>query len=129
MTMEISAVNKVKSCVKEIPFTYGDTEWLINAGVFSDTKEACQELRKSQTVIWSEAGVDKGYYLYLNPLFISEKQMDKLLRSVTFKEGASAPEKVSEWLAAEGNVPSAEGGIPSAAKYSEDIFVRKMFPD
>ena len=48
MTMEISAVNKVKSCVKEVPFTYGDTEGLINAGVFADTKEACQEHRKSQ---------------------------------------------------------------------------------
>ena len=104
--------------ITEVPFTYGDTEWLINAGVFADTKEACQEHRKSQTVIWSEAGVDKGYYLYLNPLFISEKQMDKLLRSATFKEGAFAPEQVSEWLAA-------EGGVPSSAKYGEHIFVRE----
>lgn len=104
--------------ITEAPFTYGDTEWLINAGVFADTEEACQELYKSQMVIWTEAGVDKGYYLYLNPLFISEKQMDKLLRSVTFKEGAFAPEKVSEWLAA-------EGGVPSTVKYGEDIFVQE----
>ena len=104
--------------ITEAPFTYGDTEWLINAGVFADTKEACQEHRKAQMVIWSETSVDKGYYLYLNPLFVSEKQMDKLLRSVTFKEGAFAPEKVSEWLAA-------EGGVPSTDKYGDDIFVQE----
>lgn len=94
--------------ISELPFSYGDTEWLVAAGVFKDTEEACQETRDSKVVLWSKEGVDKGYYFYLNTLFISDEQITELTESVVFKEGAFAPEKVPEWLAAEGGVASAQ---------------------
>jgi len=94
--------------ISELPFSYGDTEWLVDAGVFKDTEEACQESRDSKVVLWSKAGVDKGYYFYVNTLFITDEQIAELTESVVFKEGAFTPEKVPEWLAAEGGVASSQ---------------------
>lgn len=104
--------------VSDPPFTYGDTEWLVDAGIFADIKEACREEYISRIILWSKDGVDKGYGFDLNPLFISEKQMDELKESVTFKEEAFASEKASEWLAA-------EGGVPYTWSIQEEIFVRE----
>ena len=102
--------------VSELPFSYGDTEWLVDAGVFEDIEEACRESCETKVVLWSKEGIDQGYYFWLNTLFISEEQTAKLAESVTFKEGAFTQDKVSEWLAA-------EGGVPSSGSSGENIFV------
>lgn len=102
--------------ISELPFSYGDTEWLVDAGVFENTENACREYCETELVLWSKEGMDKGYYLKLNPLFLSERQINRLTESLTFKEDAFTGDKVSEWLAG-------EGGVPSSGNNKENLFV------
>ncbi len=42
--------------VSDLPFVYGDTEWLIEAGLFADTEEAFEDTNMDKP-LWAEGSV------------------------------------------------------------------------
>ncbi len=92
--------------VSDLPYAYGDTEWLVAAGLFADTEEACKESCEDVDVLWSKEGADKGYYFSVNKALISEKALAQLTEAVSFKEGAFEPSNMDKALSAAGGVPS-----------------------
>ena len=91
--------------VSDLPYTYGDTEWLIAAGLFADTEEACKESCEDVDVLWSKEGANKGYCFTVNKALISEKTLAQLTEAVSFKEGAFEPSNMEKALSATGGVP------------------------
>lgn len=116
-THEVSdSIEQYDLLITDMPFSYADTEWLVDAGVFQSVTEACAEERKSRMVLWGQSSVDKGYYLSLNPLFISGKQMDALVKSVSFSDRAFAIDEVEAWL-------YIAGLEPAKSEEYKDIFI------
>lgn len=110
------SIERYDLLITDMPFSYADTEWLVDAGVFQSVTEACAEERKSRMVLWGQSSVDKGYYLSLNPLFISGKQMDALVKSVSFSDRAFAIDEVEAWL-------YIAGLEPAKSEEYKDIFI------
>ena len=101
----IDGVVRYTFLVSDLPYTYGDTEWLIAAGLFADEKEACAESCEDVDVLWSKEGANKGYYFSVNKALISEKALAQLTEAVSFKKGAFEPSNMEKALSATGGVP------------------------
>lgn len=104
----IDGVVRYTFLVSDLPFTYGDTEWLIAAGLFVDEEEACKETYEDVDVIWSKEGAEWGYCFTVNKALISENTLAQLIEAVSFKDGAFEDTNMDKPLWAEGGVPSFE---------------------
>ncbi|MBR3762011.1 MAG: hypothetical protein IKK59_04650 [Lachnospiraceae bacterium] len=101
----IDGVVRYTFLVSDLPYAYGDTEWLIAAGLFADTEEACKESCEYVDVLWSKEGANKGYCFSVNKALLSEKALAQLTEAVSFKEGAFEPSNMEMALSATGGVP------------------------
>ena len=104
----VDGVVRYTFLISDLPFTYGDTEWLIAAGLFADEEEACKETYEDVDVIWSREGAEWGYCFTVNKALISENTLTQLVEAVSFKEGAFEDTIMDKPLWAEGGVPSFE---------------------
>ncbi len=102
----VDGVVRYTFLISDLPFTYGDTEWLIEAGLFADTEEACKETYEDVDVIWSKEGAEWGYYFTVNKALISERALTQLIEVVSFKEGAFEDTNMDKPLWEQGGVPS-----------------------
>lgn len=102
----IDGVVRYTFLISDMPFVYGDTEWLIAAGLFADEEEACKETYEDVDVIWSREGAEWGYCFTVNKALISDKVLAQLVEAVSFKEGAFEDINMDKPLWAEGGVPS-----------------------
>lgn len=102
----IDGVVRYTFLISDMPFAYGDTEWLIEAGLFADTEEACKETYENVDVIWSKEGAEWGYCFTVNKALISERALTQLMEAVSFKDGAFEDTNMDKPLWAEGGVPS-----------------------
>lgn len=102
----IDGVVRYTFLISDMPFVYGDTEWLIEAGLFADTEEACKETYEDVDVIWSKEGAEWGYCFTVNKALISERALTQLMEAVSFKDGAFDDTNMDKPLWAEGGVPS-----------------------
>ncbi|MBR5247892.1 MAG: hypothetical protein IKV27_02925 [Lachnospiraceae bacterium] len=102
----IDGVVRYTFLISDMPFVYGDTEWLIAAGLFADTEEACKESYEDVDVIWSKEGAEWGYCFTVNKALISEKALAQLMEAVSFKDGAFEDTNMDKPLWAESGVPS-----------------------
>lgn len=102
----IDGVVRYTFLISDLPFTYGDTEWLIEAGLFADEEEACKETYEDVDVVWSKEGAEWGYWFTVNKALISEKALAQLIEAVSFKEGAFEDTNKDKPLWAQGGVPS-----------------------
>ena len=101
----IDGVVRYTFLVSELPYTYGDTEWLIEAGLFTDENEACKESCEYVDVLWSKEGADQGYCFSVNKALLSEKAIAQLTEAVSFKEGAFEPSNMEKALSEMVGVP------------------------
>ncbi len=102
----IDGVVRYMFLVSDLPYSYGDTEWLIEAGLFADTEEACKESCEDVDVLWSKEGTERGYWFTVNKALISERALAQLIEAVSFKEEAFEDTNMDKPLWAEGGVPS-----------------------
>lgn len=102
----VDGVVRYTFLISDLPFTYGDTEWLVAAGLFADEEEACKETYEDVDVIWSKEGAEWGYCFTVNKALISERALAQLMEAVSFKEGAFEDINMDKPLWAEGGVPS-----------------------
>ena len=72
----------------ELPFSYGDTEWLVTEGIFQSLEEATAEELVTYQVFWGEEGSPYAYYLTVEGYAVSESELKELVTAITFKEGA-----------------------------------------
>ena len=100
--------------ISDMPFAYGDTEWMVNEGIFEDIDEACSEANKKEIVLWTKAGLGQCYYISLNMALVSEEKLEKLERAVFFKENAFESSFISNALVG-------EKGAPFFKNISQDI--------
>ncbi len=89
-------------------YTYGDTEWLVESGLFEDAEEVCKEAAEEVIVLFGKTDSIKGYCLSLNKALIAEKTIDKLIDAIIFKEGAFDNAKLEYALTSTNNAPYIE---------------------
>ena len=84
----IDNVERYRFHISNLPYSYGETEWMVGAGLFADLNEACAESCEDVVVLWSKEGAEKGYYFSANRNLISEDALAQLVEAVSFKYGA-----------------------------------------
>ena len=102
----IDNVERYRFHISNLPYSYGETEWMVGAGLFADLNEACAESCEDVVVLWSKEGAEKGYYFSANRNLISEDALAQLVEAVSFKYGAFETSNMDKALSASGGVPS-----------------------
>lgn len=68
-----------------LPYTYADTEWLVQEGIFASEEEALQESQNAYLVFYGRESSCLVYYMRLTEYFVGEEGLKDLLAAVEFK--------------------------------------------
>jgi len=78
--------NRYYYTLRKIPFTYGDTEWLVEQDIFRTEEEALQEEYLGYSVVLYHENSPYAYELVLNQYLVSESCLENLLQKICITE-------------------------------------------
>ncbi len=107
------------------PYTYGDTEWLINSGVFKDMKEAQAGHDSRYFVVYGAQDSEYVYVISIDKHFMNDTLFEGLLNQVSFKEGAFTKEAQESFVKEIQEVFSEFS--PKESIYREDDLFTRLF--
>lgn len=105
------------------PFSYGDTEWLVQAGIFENEAEACKESTESYLVQYAADASPYTWCMFLDKYVMNNATFESLINAVSLADGCCT-QKIYDKM----NQIPYNAGIYIAENNQEDIFIRQYNP-